>query len=173
MAYVFVDCEASGLSPASGVLTEFGAVDFTTRETFHGVLWDSVPDPNLPAKALILDGPGHQHDAVDVFTRFDAWLRSVSKDRPVMVSDNPAYDFQWINVGFDQALGRNPFGHSARRISDFYAGLHRDFAKTQGWKRLRRTRHDHHPVNDAMGNVEAFATLLEEIARADGRPLTV
>lgn len=170
MGYVFVDCEATGLSPASGVLTEFGAVDFDSRDTFHGVLWDSEPDPGFPAKPRIT---GEPHDAVEVFTRFDDWLKRVAKGQPVFVSDNPAYDYQWINHGFDVTLGRNPFGHSARRISDFYAGLHRDFRRTQGWKRLRRTRHDHHPVHDSMGNAEAFAALLEAIREADGGPLDV
>ena len=51
-------------------------------------------------------------------------------------------------------------GHSARRISDFWAGLNRDWSETQGWKRFRRTAHDHNPVNDAMGNVEAFDEIL-------------
>jgi hypothetical protein len=78
----------------------------------------------------------------------------------IFVSDNPAFDFQWINYGFQHALGRNPFGHSARRISDFYAGLVGDFSNSQSWKRLRITRHDHNPVHDAMGNVEAFERLL-------------
>ena len=171
MGLVFVDCEATGRSPASGVLTEFGAVDFSSRETFHGVLWDSEPDPDHPATSRITGG---QHDAVDVLTRFDAWLARLSEGRqPVFVSDNPAYDFQWINYGFDVTLGRNPFGHSGRRIADFYAGLHRDFRRTQEWKRLRRTPHDHNPVNDAMGNVEAFAALLDAIRDAEGGPIGV
>ncbi len=170
MGYVFVDCEATGISPASGVLTEFGAVDFATRTTFHGVLWDSEPVPDHPVMSRVV---GQQHDAVAVFRRFETWLNELSRSRPVMVSDNPAYDFQWINHGFDVALGRNPFGHSARRIGDFYAGLHRDVTKTQEWKRLRRTRHDHHPVHDALGNAEAFAALLDAIRDAAGGPLSV
>jgi len=171
MGLVFVDCEATGLSPASGVLTEFGAVDFSTRETFHGVLWDSEPEPEHPATSRIT---GARYDAVDVFSRFDAWLARLSEGRqPVFVSDNPAYDFQWINYGFDATLGRNPFGHSGRRIADFYAGLHRDFRRTQEWKRLRRTPHDHNAVNDAMGNVEAFSALLDAIRDAEGGPIAV
>ena len=67
---------------------------------------------------------------------------------------------RWINYGFHLTLDYNPFGHSARRISDFYAGLMGDFTRTQGWKRLRVTPHDHHPVHDALGNVEAFERLL-------------
>jgi hypothetical protein len=54
----------------------------------------------------------------------------------------------------------NPFGHSGRRISDFWAGLNRDWGNTQGWKRFRRTAHDHNPVHDAMGNAEAFEEIL-------------
>jgi hypothetical protein len=34
--WVFVDCEARGTSPVHGVLTEFGAVHYDTRDTFHG-----------------------------------------------------------------------------------------------------------------------------------------
>jgi hypothetical protein len=54
----------------------------------------------------------------------------------------------------------NPFGHSGRRIGDFYAGPVGDFHNTQKWKRLRRTKPDHHPVNDALGNAEALIRLL-------------
>jgi hypothetical protein len=87
-------------------------------------------------------------------------LLSVTTGRPVFVSDNPAYDFQWINYGFHHTLGRNPFGHSGRRISDFYAGLTGRWENTQAWKKLRQTPHDHNPVNDALGNVEAFERIL-------------
>jgi hypothetical protein len=154
---IFVDCEATGPCPGLGELTEFGAVDFTSRTTFHGVLADSEPSADNPAQSEIT---GTRYDPVEVFNRFEVWLKEVTDGRAVFVSDNPAYDFQWINYGFHHALGRNPFGHSGRRISDFYAGLMGDFAKSQGWKRLRVTEHDHNPVNDAMGNVEAFERLL-------------
>jgi len=76
------------------------------------------------------------------------------------VSDNPAYDWQWIAGMFDRAGMDNPFGHSGRRISDFWAGLNRNWSETPGWKQFRRTAHDHNPVNDAMGNVEAFEEIL-------------
>jgi DNA polymerase III epsilon subunit-like protein len=154
---VFVDCEATGPCPGKGELTEFGAVHFTTRQTFHGVLHESEPDPENPVLSVLT---GAAFDPVPVFAAFEAWLRSMTDGRCVFVSDNPAFDFQWINYGFHHALGRNPFGHSARRIGDFYAGLVGDFMTRQAWKRLRITPHDHNPVNDALGNVEAFARLL-------------
>ena len=140
MNLIFVDCEAPfGCgSPSVGDMTEFAAVEFKSRFTFHGHGCDKI-----------------------TFAGFAAWLAQVSEGQPVFVSDNVAYDWQWINFYFWKHLGRNPFGHSGRRIGDFYAGLCGDFHQTQRWKRLRKTKHDHNPVNDAMGNVEAFAALLE------------
>lgn len=154
---IFVDCEATGPCPGKGELTEFGAVDFASRQTFHGVLYESRPSEANPALSELT---GQAYDPVAVLGAFETWLLEVTSGRCVFVSDNPAFDFQWINYGFHHALGRNPFGHSGRRISDFYAGLMGNFTKSQGRKRLRVTPHDHHPVHDAMGNVEAFARLL-------------
>lgn len=157
MALIFVDTEADGPCPGKGEMTEFGAVEFETRKTFHGVLWEAYPDPVNPA---IPKRTGKQFDAVMVYREFAAWLEQFG-GRPVFVSDNPAFDWQWINQGFWMALNKNPFGFSARRIGDFAAGLRNDFYAKQDWKRLRKTKHDHNPVNDAMGNVEAFARLLQ------------
>jgi hypothetical protein len=70
---------------------------------------------------------------------------------------------------FDRVGMPNPFGHSARRISDFWAGLQRDWWLTQTWKKFRQTPHDHNPVNDAMGNVEAFERILSLIATPGGQ----
>jgi len=154
---IFVDCEATGPCPGKGELTEFGAVHYVSRATFHGVLFESKPNPETPVLSILT---GRAFDPVKVFGEFEQWLRSVTSGRCVFVSDNPAFDFQWINFGFHHALGRNPFGHSARRIGDFYAGLMGDVLNSQAWKRLRVTPHDHNPVNDAMGNVEAFERML-------------
>jgi hypothetical protein len=155
---IFVDCEATGPCPGLGELTEFGAVEYESRQTFHGVLFEAKPKAE---KSVIRELTGKAFDQVAVFTAFEGWIQSVTNGRAIFVSDNPAYDFQWINYGFHHALGRNPFGHSGRRISDFYAGLQGDFYQTQAWKRLRVTTHDHNPVNDALGNVEAFERILK------------
>ena len=98
----------------------------------------------------------------ETFEAFGAWLAAECKgSRPVFVSDNPAYDWQMINYFFLLYFRENPFGHSARRIGDFYAGLVGDWGETQKWKRLRRTTHDHNPVHDALGNMEAFDRLIK------------
>jgi hypothetical protein len=137
---VFVDCEGHGPAPGlnDAAAFEFGAVQYG-GDSFHG------------------------HGATaETFSAFAAWLKETcGKGRPVFVSDNPAYDWQFINYYFHAFLGHNPFGHSARRISDFYAGLTGDWSNTQRWKRLRTTKHDHNPVHDAAGNAGAFRRMLE------------
>ena len=42
---IFVDCEANGKCPSMGKLTEFGAVAYPSKATFHGVLVERKPDP--------------------------------------------------------------------------------------------------------------------------------
>lgn len=158
--YIFVDVEALGTSPVNGTMTEFGAVHGTSKETFHGVLFNGTPDPDNPAVPVVGDRVATDEEVARAFL---VWLQKVCKnDRPVFVSDNVAYDWMWIAGMFDRSgLGGNPFGHSGRRIGDFWAGLNNNFGETQSWKRFRQTKHDHNPVNDAMGNVEAFEKIKE------------
>jgi hypothetical protein len=86
---------------------------------------------------VAIEGGGAVHrgavcDPVQVFAASEQWLLAVSIWRPIFVSDNPAFEFQWINYGFHHALGHNPFGHSSgRRISDFYADLVGDCGNSQ------------------------------------------
>lgn len=159
MTLIFVDCEAWGGCPATGDLTEFGAVAYPSMRTFHGVLVKTEPDPANPVcpmpKAKCSDAVRYT-----VFLAFLKWIEENSDGAPVFISDNPAFDWQWINDGFWRSLGFNPMGHSARRIGDFYAGLVGDFSKASKWKKLRITKHDHNPVHDAIGNAEAFRRML-------------
>lgn len=155
---VFVDCEARGASPVKGTLAEFGAVHYLTRTSFHGKLFESSPDPENPAVPVVGKRIASNYGVAEAFAH---WVKMVCPGRPVMVSDNPAFDFMWIAGLFDSADMINPFGHSARRIGDFWAGLNKNFHYTQTWKRMRQTRHDHNPVNDAMGNVEAFEQMIQ------------
>lgn len=151
---IFVDCEAHGTSPVNGTLTEFGAIVEKSRASFHGILFEGTPDPKNPAKPIV--GKRLKTDK-EVADKFVIWIKQqIGHDRPIFVSDNVAYDWQWIAGMFDKAGVDNPFGHSGRRISDFWAGLQHDFGETMGWKAFRETVHDHNPVHDALGNVEAF-----------------
>ena len=158
MTLIFVDCEAIGKSPSTGHMTEFGAVSYPKRETFHGELYMITRDA---AHTKTVGDPVDHPEKV--YADFELWLKKeCNGDRPVFISDNPVFDWQWINDGFHKYLGHNPFGHSARRISDFYAGLTKDFNNSQKWKKWRVTPHTHHPVMDSLGNAEAFQKMLEE-----------
>ncbi len=140
--YIIVDCEAPmGVgAPSVGDMTEFGAVELLSRESFYG-----------------------RDSSEATFQNFEEWIIKVAAGRrPVFVSDNPAYDWQWVNFYFWKYFGHNPFGHSARRIGDFYAGLKHDFERHTDWKTLRITEHTHNPVDDAMGNAEALEFILKE-----------
>lgn len=165
MALVFVDVEARGISPVNGTMTEFGAVIYDPngknhKKTFHGVLYKGEPDPENPSVPIV--GEQLATDTT-IAIQFDTWLKLHSPGQSTLVSDNPAYDFMWVAGMFDKAGLPNPFGHSGRRISDFWAGLNRKWGDTQSWKRFRQTEHDHNPVNDAMGNVEAFEAIMGKV----------
>lgn len=160
MTLFFVDVEATGMSPWSGIMTEFGAVNYDTMETFHGVLAESEPSLENPAKPVVT---GKTFDPFPVMDSFKNWIDTTGTGRSIFVSDNPAYDFMWVAYYFDLTLAANPFGHSGRRIGDFFAGMRKNWYSSQAWKKWRRTPHDHNPVNDAMGNVEAFKRIMEEL----------
>ena len=159
MALVFVDVEAHFNSPCPNIgdgMTEFGAIEFESRKWFHGGLdqWATSEYPAWNDCSIEERGPWYE-----VFIVFEQWLHQF-KPPYIFVSDNPAYDWQWINYHFHKELRRNPFGWSARRIGDFYAGLVGDFRAASKWKKLRITKHDHNPVHDSQGNSEAFERML-------------
>jgi len=171
---IFVDCEASGPCIGKGELTEFGAVHYPLMGTFYGDmsgLWE------IDKKIIPDSYPQYLCDAYDIFLKFDEWLKERCEEhQPIFVSDNPAFDFQWISYNFHYLLGYNPFGWSARRIGDYYAGLTGNFRNATKWKKFRITKHTHHPVDDAMGNAEAFKYIeehkeeLRRIIKAEKKP---
>jgi len=167
MTWIVVDVEADGPCPGLYSMISFGAVALEQglNRTFYG---QTLPiSDNYVQEALGLVGITHeQHlrepheDPREVMIRFDRWLGSVSPGKPTLISDNPAFDWQWINYYFHYTLSRNPMGFSARRIGDLYCGLVKDSRKNNDWKRqLRKTKHTHHPVDDAMGNAEALLAM--------------
>lgn len=95
----------------------------------------------------------------DVMGDFLIWLKQNSVGKPIFMSDNPAFDWQFINYYCHAFTGGNPFGFSARRIGDFYSGLRKDIRASSQWKKLRKTKHTHDPVDDAKGNAEALIAM--------------
>jgi DNA polymerase III epsilon subunit-like protein len=166
MSYVVVDVESDGPIPAEFSMVCFGAVvvDELLNQTFYGRT-RPISDRFIP-EALAISGFSRQEhlgfdEPAKVMEDFAEWLAQRSKNRPIFVSDNPAFDWQFINYYFHRFLGRNPFGFSARRIGDLYSGLVRDASKASEWKKYRLTAHTHNPVDDAKGNAEALKKFKE------------
>jgi hypothetical protein len=162
MSYIMVDVEADGPIPGDYSMISLGAiiVEPALSRTFHGQLrpiserWDP--------KALAVSG--HSREAVLAFDdpavvmqRFSDWLSRECPDRKLFISDNNGFDWQFVNWYFHHFLGKNPFGFSSQNLGSLYKGLVRDTFAT--FKHLRRTKHTHHPVDDARGNAEALLAM--------------
>ena len=161
MSLFSVDVEADGPVPGLYSMVNIGIVrvDDALDTTFYGQVRPIV-DEYIPDALAVSGFSREQHlafpDPKEVMTELVEWLEASSTGRPVFISDNPAFDFAFANYYLHRYVGRNPFGFSARRIGDFYAGLERDFFASAKWRKFRKTRHTHHPVDDAKGNAEAL-----------------
>lgn len=163
MKLISVDVESDGPLDGKHSMVCFGAVvvDDKLDKTFYGQTAPIVQtyDP----EALAISGfTREEHEKfdnpADVMHRFYEWVRA--QGRSVFVADNPGYDFAWINYYFYRYVGKNPFGWSSRRIGDLWCGYENDpYFK---WKKYRKTKHSHNPVDDAKGNAEAIIALRDK-----------
>lgn len=159
MSFYVCDCESDGPIPGEYSMVCFGAVKVESilTKTFYGKI---KPISNLwKPDALSISGFSREdHLMFDepekVMRDFAEWLKETSVGSPIFISDNNGYDFSFINYYFWKYYGSNPFGWSSRRIGDLYCGMKMD--SRASWKHLRKTNHDHNPVNDSIGNAEAI-----------------
>src|SRR3954463_499004 len=131
MSFFIVDVESDGPAPADYSMVCFGAVLFDDElgTTFYGKT-RPITERFVPEALAISGFSREQHlkfdDPKSVMESFARWLEEHTKGRPVFVSDNVAFDWQFVNYYFHHFLGNNPFGFSGRRIGDLYAGLMKD-----------------------------------------------
>ena len=165
-SFVSVDTESDGPIPHVYSLVCFGAVIVTNglSKTFYGKV-KPISSKWIPEALAISGFTREEHETFDdpkvVMQRFAQWLKDNVNGQPVLISDNPVFDWQWINYYFHYYLGYNPFGHSARRIGDLYCGMKMNTKLNREWKKLRMIKHDHNPVNDAKGNANALLKMGE------------
>ncbi len=167
--HVVVDVEATGPCPGLYSLIEIGAVSLTGEE-FHVRM---RPD-TLWAQQSALDAIGWTLEEVRQWPErkpgvmeFERWLDKVGNGKRVIGwSDNPAFDWQFVNHALWNYCNRNPMGFSMRRIGDLWAGYRGKFLETQGWKRLRETPHTHDALDDAKGNAEALRIVARRVEGA-------
>jgi len=159
MSFIMVDVEADGPIPGDYSMVCFGAIVVDTHldKTFYGRLrpisekWNS---DNLKISGFSRQQTLEFDDPTAVMDSFDRWVRDVSRGRPLFISDNNGFDWQFINWYFHHFLGSNPFGFSSVNLGSLYKGVVRD--TYSNFRHLRKTVHSHHPVDDARGNAEAL-----------------
>lgn len=180
MSLFIVDIEADGPAPHMYSMVCFGVIkvqrDLVNAPTFYGKTApleqgrDAYGDTKVAdfiPEALAISGITREEHFkfpffVETMFYFREWIEKNNEGKATFVSDNPAWDYQWINYYFHRAGLDNPFGHSGRRIGDFYAGLEGDFYAASKWKKYRVTKHTHNPVDDARGNAEALLTICDK-----------
>lgn len=166
MSLIVVDVEADGAVPHLFSMVSFGAVivEPSLSKTFYGQT-KPISDVWQPEALAISNFTREEHltfnEPENVMLEFKNWIAENSNGKPVFISDNLAFDWQWINYYFHRFTGGNPFGFSGRRIGDIYSGLVKDYFAASKWKDFRQTKHTHHPVDDARGNAEALLKIRE------------
>ena len=161
-----VDVEADGPIPGDYSMVCFGAivVDKSKFKTFYGKT-KPISDEWKPEALAISGFTREQHSAFpdpkDTMLTFERWIQQNGGNRPMFISDNNGFDWQFINWYFHHFVGRNPFGFSSTNLGSLYKGMVKDVFKN--FKHLRRTKHTHNPVDDSMGNVEALVHMKEEM----------
>ncbi len=166
MSIFVVDVEATGPCPGEYSMVELGAVKINkdlTFETFYGEL---LPlrgtyhkEGSLKAIGKTMEDFEEYPPSYKAIRDFAKWIDMVNTDgRPMFYSDNNGFDWQFVNYYFWLFLDRNPFGHSSTNIGSLWKGM----GEYGSFKKLRKTKHDHNPVNDAKGKAEALIAMKEK-----------
>ncbi|MDX1957920.1 MAG: 3'-5' exoribonuclease [Leptospiraceae bacterium] len=159
MSYIMVDIESDGPIPGKYSMISLGAVVVDTElnkrflENIKPISEEYIPE------ALKISGYSRVetlsfHDPKDVMQDFTGWIEKNSNDKPMFISDNNGFDWMFVCWYFHYFIGSNPFGYSSTNLGSLYKGLVKD--TFQNFKHLRKTKHTHNPLDDAMGNAEAL-----------------
>lgn len=166
MSIIMVDIESDGPIPGDYSMISFGAVlvKEDLSKTFYGKI-KPISDKWIP-EALAVSGFSREEtlqfeEPEKVMTDFANWLKEVDSSRPMFFSDNNGFDWQFINWYFIHFTGKNPFGFSSSNLRSLYKGMVNDTFKN--FKHLRKTKHTHNPVDDALGNAEALIYMKKEM----------
>ncbi|MGA1870739.1 MAG: exonuclease domain-containing protein [bacterium] len=165
MSYIMVDVEADGPIPGDYSMISFGAVvvDSSLSKRYSAFL-RPISDNWIP-KALNISHFTREEtlgfsDPAKVMQDFAQWIKSVSSGTPHFISDNNGFDWQFINWYFIHFIGHNPFGHSSTNLGSLYKGIVKNTLAS--FKHLRKTKHTHRAIYDALGNAEALLELKKE-----------
>lgn len=158
--FIMVDIEADGPIPGDYSMIEIGA--YAVQEPLHDSFYSRlrpISDQWIPAALAVT---GHTRvgtlafdDPYETMMAFDKWLSKFQ--RPMFVSDNNGFDWMFVCWYFHHFLKKNPFGHSSTNLGSLYKGCVQNLG--HNFKKFRKTKHTHNPLDDAKGNAEAMLTI--------------
>ena len=167
--HIILDVESDGPCPGLYNMISFGLVSVgAIEEKFLGEVAPVLDNPGIDGARAVsgvsFEAQKQFRDPETVMREAHAWLKQISGDkRPIIWSDNPAFDWQFWNWYSHRFIGDNPAGFSARRIGDLDAGRRGEPLNTTAWKKRRETAHTHNPADDARGNAEALRWILDQM----------
>lgn len=178
-AWISVDVETSGPSPARHALLSVGAclVDDPDR-TFYvelrperdGVDPSAVAVSGLSLDRLAVEGVAEATAMGDLV----AWVEEVADGRrPVFVALNAPFDWMFVAEALHRHLGHNPFGHAALDLKALFMGLARtDWAGTSlddvAAHYGREVSLPHHALEDAVVQAGVFRAMLADLGPPPG-----
>lgn len=170
MSAYIVDIEADGPIPGPYSMIEIGAVRLTEdlEDTFFAQI-RPISKKYMPEKLAITghtrkDTLDFKFTASQVMSLFNDWIKESNKkgSRPMFFSDNNGFDYMFTHWYFMKFLEHDPFGWSSNNLQNIFKGMKKDFRNRQ-FKKLRKTKHDHNPVNDAIGNAEVLKIMIQDM----------
>jgi len=164
-----VDIEATGPIPGDYSMFDIGAVRIDKkkstifRQKIHpiGLGWNEAALHSIGKTFIEISEDEENVRASLAMANFETWVKinTFKNTYPMFFSDNNGFDFMFTHWYFIHFLGKDPFGHTSRNIADLYRGQQGSFKAN--FKKLRKTRHSHNPVDDAMGNTEALIKIID------------
>lgn len=170
MTYIMIDIESDGPIPGDYSMISIGAVvvDANLDKTFRRDLKpisENYRDEALKVCRVTREETLDYPDVAVVMKDFERWVDENGGNKPRFISDNNGFDWMFICWYFHHFCGRNPFGYSSTNLGSLYKGYVRNL--TKNFKHLRNTVHTHDPLDDAIGNAEAFWQILEMMDTED------
>ena len=165
MCWISIDIEADGLIPSKYSMISIGAVivERGLKSRFYAQI--KPMSNNFMPQSLAISGFTREetlkfNEPKEVMLKFKHWLDTNCKSKPYFISDNNGFDWQFINYYFHYFLGENPFGYNSTNLRSLYQGLNNNMKVN--FKHLRKTKHTHNALDDAIGNAEALLEIIDK-----------
>jgi hypothetical protein len=158
--YISIDIISDGETPANSNMIQLAAVvvEKTINRKFEGKIlpiFENRSSQTYNRLGMSYDDvmlSDEYQDASYVMDNFVRWVDEIADGRHVIfVSDNPAFDWQFINHYLHLYYGSNPYSHSVRRLGDLWSGRQSNMLDN-GWKYRRKNGYGYSALNIAIGN---------------------